>query len=134
MQRFTKQYPSGRITLDAEQFDPVQETLDGKIHADPVLHKVVERLFEYENEQYGLDTSEFEFDNKNINAVPIEEMNLSFRSYNCLTRAGIKTLRDLSRFTADDLMRVRNLGQKSLKEIIDKCKRYEVEIKEVHNG
>lgn len=52
MQRLTKQYPSGRITLDAEQFAPVQETLDGKIHADPVLHKVVEKLFEYE--QSGL--------------------------------------------------------------------------------
>lgn len=50
MQRLTKQYPSGRITLDAEQFNLAQEALDGKIHAEPVLHKVLERLFEYENE------------------------------------------------------------------------------------
>lgn len=52
MQKLTKQYPSGNITLDAEQFNLAQETIDGKIHAEPVLHKVVERLFEYE--QAGL--------------------------------------------------------------------------------
>lgn len=50
MQRLTNQYSSGRTTLDAEQFALAQETLDGMLHAEPVLHKVVERLFEYENE------------------------------------------------------------------------------------
>lgn len=49
MQRLTKRYPSGTITLVAEQFEVSQETIDGMINAEPVLKKVVERLFEYEN-------------------------------------------------------------------------------------
>lgn len=50
MQRLTKQYSSGKITLDAEQFNLAQETIDEMVHVELVLHKVVERLFEYENE------------------------------------------------------------------------------------
>lgn len=38
MQRLTKQYPSGRITLDAGKFNLAQETIDEMVHAEPVLH------------------------------------------------------------------------------------------------
>ncbi len=50
----------------------------------------------------------------------IEEMNLSVRSYNCLKRANIQTVRDLVAKTKDDMWKVRNLGAKSLDEIVQK--------------
>ena len=50
----------------------------------------------------------------------IEELDLSVRSYNCLKRAGIQTIRELVQRTEEEMMKVRNLGKKSLKEIKDK--------------
>jgi len=52
--------------------------------------------------------------------MSIEDMDLSVRSYNCLKRAGIHTLEDLTRRTEDDMLKVRNLGRKSLDEVIQK--------------
>lgn len=51
---------------------------------------------------------------------PIEELDLSVRSFNCLKRAGINTLQELILKTEEEMMRVRNLGRKSLKEVKDK--------------
>lgn len=50
----------------------------------------------------------------------IEDLDLSVRSYNCLKRAGIQTVDELTQKTEDEMMRVRNLGRKSLKEVKDK--------------
>ena len=50
----------------------------------------------------------------------IEELDLSVRSYNCLKRAGINTVEDLANKTEDDMMKVRNLGRKSLDEVLKK--------------
>jgi len=52
--------------------------------------------------------------------MPIEELELSVRSYNCLKRAGISTVEDLANKTEEDMMKVRNLGKKSLDEVINK--------------
>ena len=49
--------------------------------------------------------------------MTIEELDLSVRSYNCLKRAGINTVKELTDRTVSDMMQVRNLGQKSLEEI-----------------
>lgn len=54
--------------------------------------------------------------------MPIEELELSVRSYNCLKRAGIFTVEDLTNKTESHLMKVRNLGRKSLEEVINKVK------------
>ena len=54
--------------------------------------------------------------------MPIEELELSVRSYNCLKRAGIFTVEDLTNKTESHLMKVRNLGRKSLEEVISKVK------------
>ena len=50
----------------------------------------------------------------------IDELDLSVRSFNCLKRAGINTVEDLINKTEDDMMKVRNLGRKSLEEVINK--------------
>ena len=52
--------------------------------------------------------------------MTIEELDLSVRSYNCLKRAGINTIGELVRKTEEDMMKVRNLGKKSLQEVKDK--------------
>lgn len=52
--------------------------------------------------------------------ITIDELELSVRSYNCLKRAGINTVQDLTSKTEDEMMKVRNLGRKSLDEVIEK--------------
>lgn len=52
----------------------------------------------------------------------IDELELSVRSYNCLKRAGINTVEELTNRTPDDMMKVRNLGRKSLEEVLAKLK------------
>jgi len=52
--------------------------------------------------------------------LSIEELDLSVRSYNCLKRAGINTVEDLATKSEDDMMKVRNLGRKSLEEVLKK--------------
>ena len=56
---------------------------------------------------------------KNLD-VTIDELELSVRSYNCLKRAGINTVKDLTSKTEDEMIKVRNLGRKSLDEVIEK--------------
>ena len=52
--------------------------------------------------------------------MPIEELELSVRSFNCLKRSGISTVGDLTNKTENDMMKVKNLGKKSLEEVIAK--------------
>ena len=59
----------------------------------------------------------------------IEEMDLSVRSYNCLKRAGIHTVADLTRKTEEDMLKVRNLGRKSLDEVIAKLRGFGLDLK-----
>ena len=56
--------------------------------------------------------------------LPIEEMDLSVRSYNCLKRAGINTIQDLLKKSKSDMFKVRNLGAKSVEEVINKLESY----------
>ncbi|MDD6640082.1 MAG: DNA-directed RNA polymerase subunit alpha [Erysipelotrichaceae bacterium] len=52
--------------------------------------------------------------------MPIEELDLTVRSYNCLKRAGIENVDELTQRTEDEMLRIRNLGKKSFKEIKEK--------------
>ena len=58
----------------------------------------------------------------------IDELELSVRSYNCLKRAGITTVEELCNRTSDDMMKVRNLGRKSLEEVLAKLKELGLEL------
>ncbi len=59
----------------------------------------------------------------------IEDMDLSVRSYNCLKRANIHTVEDLTKKTEDEMLKVRNLGRKSLDEVIAKLHSYGLGLK-----
>ena len=61
--------------------------------------------------------------------MTIEELDMSVRSFNCLKRAGIDTVEDLINRTEDDMMKVRNLGKKSLEEVILKLQSLGLELK-----
>ena len=63
----------------------------------------------------------------------IEDMDLSVRSFNCLKRAGINTIADLVDKTEDDMMKVRNLGRKSLDEVKKKLDEFGVSLKSVED-
>ena len=54
--------------------------------------------------------------------MSIDELEFSVRAYNCLKRANINTLQDLTEKSENEMMKIRNLGKKSLKEVIDKVK------------
>lgn len=65
-----------------------------------------------------------EDDKQQVLAMAIEDMDLSVRSYNCLKRANIHTIEDLTKKTEDEMLKVRNLGRKSLDEVILKLESY----------
>ena len=60
--------------------------------------------------------------------MSIDELELSVRSYNCLKRAGINTVEELTNRTPEDMMKVRNLGRKSLEEVLAKLKELGLEL------
>jgi DNA-directed RNA polymerase subunit alpha len=62
--------------------------------------------------------------------MTIEELDLSVRSYNCLKRAGINTVQELTERSMDDMMKVRNLGKKSLEEVEQKLEALELSLKQ----
>ena len=62
--------------------------------------------------------------------TPIDDLDFSVRAYNCLKRAGVNTLGDLTEKTELEMMKIRNLGKKSLKEVIDKIKDMGLKFKE----
>ncbi|KYP79671.1 DNA-directed RNA polymerase subunit alpha [Ferroacidibacillus organovorans] len=75
-----------------------------------------------------LDTTLERGDEKHDKALDmtIEELDLSVRSYNCLKRAGINTVAELCSRTEEEMMKVRNLGRKSLEEVLEKLERLEL--------
>ncbi len=71
-----------------------------------------------EGVQIGVERDEDKRDR--LLEMPIEELDLSVRSFNCLKRAGINTVGELTSKTDEDMMKVRNLGKKSLEEVKEK--------------
>ena len=66
--------------------------------------------------------SKSEDPNVKILETSIDDLDFSVRAYNCLKRAGIHTLQDLVNKSDAEVMKIRNLGKKSLKEVMDKVK------------
>ena len=69
-------------------------------------------------------------ESEKILEMSIDELELSVRSYNCLKRANIHTVEDLTKKTEDDMLKVRNLGRKSLEEVIQKLESYGLALKQ----
>ncbi|MDD4840203.1 MAG: DNA-directed RNA polymerase subunit alpha [Clostridia bacterium] len=69
---------------------------------------------------YDILVSQDDDKQQKVLEMSVEDLDLSVRSYNCLKRAGIHNVEDLTRRTEDDMLKVRNLGRKSLEEVIKK--------------
>lgn len=82
------------------------------------LNVVVELSEKAKNSDYMIEP--IENTNSSILETSIADLDLSVRSYNCLMRAGIKDVKDLISKSEEDMMKVRNLGRKSLKEVKEK--------------
>ncbi|NCB43258.1 MAG: hypothetical protein EOM59_11635 [Clostridia bacterium] len=65
--------------------------------------------------------------------IDISDMDLSVRAYNCLIRANKRTISDLAVMSFNDFLKIRNLGHKTVDEVITKLKEYGIEIKEDEN-
>jgi len=78
-------------------------------------------LSEAGNKAEVMITKEYN-EKEKVMEMNIDELELSVRSYNCLKRAGINTVEELTNKTSDDMMKVRNLGRKSLEEVLAKLK------------
>lgn len=102
---------------------------DGSIAPDEAITLAAKILTEHlklflnltentENTEIMVEKEEEEKDR--LMEMAIEELDLSVRSYNCLKRAGINTVEELTRKTEADMMKVRNLGKKSLQEVKEK--------------
>jgi DNA-directed RNA polymerase subunit alpha len=61
--------------------------------------------------------------------IKIDDLDFSNRTYNCLKRQGIETLEELRNYPEEELMNIRNFGQKSLDEVRDKLKEYGYEMR-----
>jgi len=112
---------------------------NGSIHPDDAISLAAKIMVEHlelfinltdeiEDVEIMVEVEEEEKDK--ILDTTIEELELSVRSSNCLKRAGINTVEELVDKTEDDLMKVRNLGKKSLKEIKNKLDELELDLKE----
>ena len=73
-------------------------------------------------DETGLMISKAEDPSQKALETSIDDLDLSVRAYNCLKRAGMATVQDLTDKTENEMMKIRNLGKKSLKEVIDKVK------------
>jgi DNA-directed RNA polymerase subunit alpha len=88
-----------------------------------VLNEHLNLFVDLSGDAYAGDSIMVEKDDKGKEKVlemTIEELDLSVRSFNCLKRAGINTVEELISKTADEMMKVRNLGRKSLEEVVNK--------------
>ena len=108
--------------MPAEEPDPLVLDEDGKV-VPASAASWTEETQEPENAKTAEVMVEKEDDEKGkVLEMNIDELELSVRSYNCLKRAGINTVEELTNRTPEDMMKVRNLGRKSLEEVLAKLK------------
>ena len=102
---------------------------NGTLEPDEAVSLAAKVLSEHLN--LFIDLSEVEKENdaqEKVLEMNIDELELSVRSYNCLKRAGINTVAELINRTPEDMMKVRNLGRKSLEEVLAKLKELGLEL------
>jgi DNA-binding CsgD family transcriptional regulator len=117
-------HPSRKILFQAV---PMVEVQKQKVQYQKLCQEY-EFLAEVLNSANNLDVGRVTVE---VLDIPLSELNLSVRSYNCLRRASKNTLKDITDMTEPELKRIRNLGNKSADEIIDCLKRHGLELRKV---
>ncbi|WP_455258221.1 DNA-directed RNA polymerase subunit alpha [Peptoniphilus asaccharolyticus] len=107
----------------------LEVTTDGSMKANEATSLAAKILTEHLDlfigltdhvDQVNIMVEKPEDDKEKVLEMTVEEMDLSVRSFNCLKRANINTVEELASKTEDEMMKVRNLGRKSLEEVINK--------------
>jgi predicted DNA-binding protein (MmcQ/YjbR family) len=123
------------LGVGCERVRQIQERALSKIRHPSRSRYLLDMIWEIENDRIVKETMRANHQ-KLVNTlseeqiletyrqITIEKLDLCLRSYNCLRRAGIKTLAELATYTLVDLMRIRNLGANTLKEIESVCEQY----------
>ena len=91
-----------------------------KIHVNPFTN-IGNNMSKFRGSEDEAAATNTETEN-NIEDMKIEELDFTVRSYNCLKKAGVNTISDLTSMSYIELLKIKNLGRKSLNEIIDKMK------------
>ena len=119
-----------RLTLNVET-DGSVDAKNAVAEAAHILISHLDVLSEISNISKDEIFQEVVIESKETSAetIQISSLDLSVRSYNCLKRADFVTLEDLSKITMDELINIKNLGRKSVDEIIDKLAEYEIVLK-----
>ena len=114
-----------KLVLEVETYGSITPT-EAVLQAVNILNQYMgafNALAEVEDEEEAETVSIFAPEGKESNAEldkQIEDLDLSVRSYNCLKRAGIHSVRQLVEFSENDLLNIRNFGAKSIEEVKDK--------------
>lgn len=120
-----------RLILDVET--------DGSMSADEATSLAAKILMEHldlfvsmtqEVNDIDIMVEKPEGEKEKVLEMTVEELDLSVRSFNCLKRAGINTVDELTEKTEDEMMKVRNLGKKSLEEVQEKLDELGLSLKE----
>ncbi|WBW49618.1 DNA-directed RNA polymerase subunit alpha [Peptoniphilus equinus] len=107
----------------------LEVTTDGSMQADEATSLAAKVLTEHLDlfigltdhaNQVNIMVEKPEDDKEKVLEITVEELDLSVRSFNCLKRANINTVEELTSKTEDEMMKVRNLGRKSLEEVVAK--------------
>nr|YP_010335981.1 RNA polymerase alpha subunit [Tsunamia transpacifica]QUE27871.1 RpoA [Tsunamia transpacifica]UNJ14387.1 RNA polymerase alpha subunit [Tsunamia transpacifica] len=106
---------------------------NGSITPQDAISKTADLLTRFFNSLKNLDfeypIEESKKDELNINQISIEELHLSVRAYNCLKRAQIHLISDLLQYSQEQLLEIKNFGQKSAEEVIEALyKRYGIRL------
>ncbi|WP_071028058.1 DNA-directed RNA polymerase subunit alpha [Peptoniphilus raoultii] len=117
----------------------LEVTTDGSMKADEATSLAAKILTEHLDLFIGLTNhvndvnimvEKQEDQTEKVMDLTVEELDLSVRSFNCLKRAGINTVGELTNRTEEDMMKVRNLGKKSLEEVVAKLKDMNLSLKQ----
>lgn len=113
----------GRLVLEVET-DGALEPVEAVVQASNIINQHMAAFMALsDSQEEGEETSIFAPENITSNTElekQIEDLDLSVRSYNCLKRAGIHSVRQLVDFSENDLLNIRNFGAKSIEEVKDK--------------
>lgn len=116
----------------------LEVTTDGSMKADEATSLTAKILTEHLDlfiglinhvDEVNIMVEKEEDQSEKVKEMTVEELDLSVRSFNCLKRAGINTVGELTNKTEEDMMKVRNLGKKSLEEVVSKLQEMNLSLK-----
>ena len=107
------------FALDAHQNQKREEEVPYIIHPVAVANILTELFSPLKEIDFKSKDNEEKSSDTKVNQILIEELQLSVRAYNCLKRAQIHSVADLLDYSQEDLIEIKNFGQKSAEEVID---------------